>query len=119
MPVGQLRAVARLRDLRSTCLLYSDDYGVICVAADSSGGGAALQSVWVSCAAGAIYRDGAMDLCSAFAVQTSVYVAGPDDRSTGYSCLPGVDADGCCDAARVETVLRKWRISINGEAAGS
>ncbi len=90
--------------------------GSVCAAADASGCGAALQGVRVSGAAGAIYRDGALDLCCTIAIQTSVHVAGLDYRSAGHSCVPGLDADGRrtresvkASFKKVENLIR-WRI---------
>ena len=96
LPFGQLWATAGLCDLCSVGLLYSDDYGVVCAAADASGCGSSVQGVRVSGAAGTLYRDGGMDLCRTIALQTSIYVAGADYCSAWRACVSGVEAAGHC-----------------------
>ena len=55
---GQLRAASGLHYFCRAGLLYSDDCGVVCAAADAAGCGAAIQGDRLSGAAGDLYCDG-------------------------------------------------------------
>ena len=63
----------------------------VCAAADAAGCGAAVPGVRVSGAAGALYRDGGVDLCCTLALQTPVHMAGTDPRFARRPGVSGVD----------------------------
>ena len=68
--------------------------GLFVLRRTTAGGGAAVQGVRVSGAAGAVYRDGGVDLWRAFAIQTSVHLAGADSRSARCARVRGVETGG-------------------------
>ena len=80
---GQYGQSAGLCDLRGAGVLCADDCGVVCAAAQTTGGAAAVQGVRVSGAAGGVHRDGDVDLCCTLAIQASVHMAGTDAGAAG------------------------------------
>ncbi len=83
--------VARLSDFRGAHFLYPDARRALCVALESPGYASTVSRVGLSCAAGALHRDG--DFCgsSAVAVQATVHLAGPHHCAAGHSGLRSLE----------------------------
>ena len=90
---GQLWPVAGLCDLRGAGVLCADDCGVVRAAAYAAGHAETVQGLRVSGAAGAVHRDGDMDLCCTLAVQASIHLAGTNPGFARIACVLGMDAE--------------------------
>src|SRR6185312_8457246 len=104
LPQWKLRTVARLRDFCRFDLLRPHHYWPFCPSPHPAGYPATVPGIWLSCASGAIYRHGVVDLWCTVAIQTSVHMAGADPRAAGSAGVLVADAkDGC----------RNWQPDVN------
>src|SRR5690242_7464505 len=87
LPFGHLRAIARFFDFRSGDFLHLNSRGIFCAALAEAGDASTVPGLWVSCAAGAVHRDGRLRRSANAALQTAVHLAGADYRVAGDSGL--------------------------------
>ena len=82
-----LQPVARLHHLCGAGFLHPDDRRAVRFARQAAGRAAALQGAGLPGAAGALHRDGGVDLYRIIAIQAPVHMAGPGARPAGN---PGI-----------------------------
>ena len=83
-----LRPAARLHHLCRAHLLHSDHLSLFVLRIKQPDAARPYQGIRLSGAAGALHRDGRVDLSCIAAVQTAVHVAGAGAGAAGHSGLP-------------------------------
>src|ERR1700734_2044422 len=87
MRLGQLRTASRLHYFCCAGLLYFDDCGIVCPAADAAGCSETLSCGRLPDIARNLYCDGFIHRCRTIALQTAIHLAGVDCGAAGH---PGI-----------------------------
>jgi L-asparagine transporter-like permease len=95
-----VRTTAGLPDCRGAGVLHFDHREPVCTAGEAAECGAALQGMGLSGIAGALHRDGGVDLYRIIAIQAPVHVAGPGDCAARYPCISFLVTAAASDGTR-------------------